>query len=197
MIIDDPETPDVDESQPGFSSLYIRKSFNVDSLGDVEGLALSIDYDDAFIAYLNGEEVARFASAPTDEIVPFDALSEAQREANGAQIFGIPEGIVRLGDNVIAIQGFNATLDSSDFSLIPELVTGVEIPRSARRCSPARSSLERSSSRGRTSARSGRVSRSSATAKSSPSDFLATRRATSTTPSRSFQASAPKVCRRD
>ncbi|NQT18427.1 MAG: hypothetical protein HQ592_01890, partial [Planctomycetes bacterium] len=45
---------------PGkYSAVYVRKLFNVDDAMKVAKLALMVSYDDAFIAYLNGEEVAR------------------------------------------------------------------------------------------------------------------------------------------
>ncbi len=41
------------------SSAYIRSNFTIDRLEDVDGASLRMRYDDGFIAYLNGEEIAR------------------------------------------------------------------------------------------------------------------------------------------
>jgi hypothetical protein len=41
------------------TSLYIVKQFDVESLDRILKVALNIDYDDAFVAYLNGIEIAR------------------------------------------------------------------------------------------------------------------------------------------
>ena len=43
----------------GTLSLFIRKTFQLNDLGNVESLILDVDYDDAFVAYVNGFEVGR------------------------------------------------------------------------------------------------------------------------------------------
>ena len=40
-------------------SVFFRKSFNIVSLGEILSLAIHADYDDGFVAYLNGSEFAR------------------------------------------------------------------------------------------------------------------------------------------
>ncbi len=42
-----------------YTSVYLRKAFRVDNPTRVTSLTLTVDYDDAFVAYLNGTEVAR------------------------------------------------------------------------------------------------------------------------------------------
>jgi len=42
-----------------YVSVYIRKEFSASSLPADEVITLEIDYDDGFIAYLNGREIAR------------------------------------------------------------------------------------------------------------------------------------------
>jgi len=131
--VDDPDTPDVDESSSGYLTVYVRKTLSVANLADVSGLALSIDYDDGFIAYFNGVEFAR-ATVPGDEIIAHDSAADGNHESGDAEIFGVPANLIAVGDNVIAIMGVNVGLTSSDFSLIPELVTGLEIPISGFAC---------------------------------------------------------------
>ena len=41
------------------SSLYIRREFQISDLNDLSSLVLHADYDDAFVAYLNGVEILR------------------------------------------------------------------------------------------------------------------------------------------
>jgi len=43
----------------GTTAVYIRYNFEIKDLSQIESLLLDIDYDDGFIAYLNGTEVAR------------------------------------------------------------------------------------------------------------------------------------------
>src|SRR5206468_1197121 len=42
-----------------YTTVYARKSFTVNDPADLLNLELDIDYDDGFVAYLNGQEVAR------------------------------------------------------------------------------------------------------------------------------------------
>lgn len=44
---------------PACISVYIRKKFNLVDTGAVNSAILNMDYDDAFVAYLNGVEIAR------------------------------------------------------------------------------------------------------------------------------------------
>jgi hypothetical protein len=43
----------------GTLSIYLRKNFNITNVDDIISLILDIDYDDAFVAYINGVEVTR------------------------------------------------------------------------------------------------------------------------------------------
>ncbi len=112
-------------------SVFIRKEFTITNLQNIEELVLSIDYDDGFVAYINGHEIARsnLGSAST---VPFNMLTgilarEATLYQGGfPENFVIPDPVSFLaeGVNVIAIQGHNSDPASSDFSLIPMLSIG-------------------------------------------------------------------------
>ena len=110
----------------GTLSLYLRKNFNISNIGDVISLILDIDYDDAFVAYINGIEIARanINGVPP----PFNASTNQDHEAqmyNG----GIPDrftisdfsSILVEGDNILAIQAHNVSSLSSDFTIIPFL----------------------------------------------------------------------------
>jgi outer membrane protein assembly factor BamB len=104
-----------------YSAVYIRKSFKVSGIDDIRQLGLMINYDDAFIAYLNGKEVVRAGvgrgSGPR-------ASSIKSHEAEGYGYFRIFEhsDLLREGVNVLAIEGHNDSLTSSDFTLDPFLV---------------------------------------------------------------------------
>ena len=45
--------------QAGYFSVYVRKTFNVTDPTAITRLTLAIDYDDGFVAYVNGVEVTR------------------------------------------------------------------------------------------------------------------------------------------
>ena len=41
------------------TSIFMRKEFTIDDPSEIQKMALSMDYDDGFVAYLNGTEIAR------------------------------------------------------------------------------------------------------------------------------------------
>ena len=111
-----------------FPSAYIRIPFNVagDTLPDLTFLNLKMRYDDGFVAYLNGVEVAR-ANAPSG--ATWNTLAnggQADGTALVFQDFDITQFMdqLQVGSNVLAIHGMNINLASSDFLIGAELVTG-------------------------------------------------------------------------
>jgi len=100
------------------ASAYTRSEFTVDNVDDVEGLALRVRYNDGFIAYLNGVEVAR-RNAPAG--AAFDASATAARAVNDSLStetidISASRGELLPGDNVLAIQVLN--VDANDSSLL-------------------------------------------------------------------------------
>ena len=97
---------------------YIRVPFTADAntLTDVNGLTLNVRYDDGFVAYLNGKEVARrnFTGTPV-----WNSHADAAREANVADIDESIDvtgflGSLKVGANILAIHGMNSSNTSSD-----------------------------------------------------------------------------------
>jgi len=120
------------------ASAFIRVPFDLGKVGAVDALTLRMKYDDGFIAYLNGLEVAR-RNAPAD--AGWNANATASHSDARAVVFediDIPTAlnVLRPGRNVLAIHGLNRTSSSSDFLILPELValssgdSRVEISRS-------------------------------------------------------------------
>jgi len=114
------------------TTVYIRIPFRVEDPISVDRLILRMKYEDGFVAYLNGFEVAR-ANAPEGQDVPWNAAATAIREDSDAvhsEEFDISACKDRLvaGDNLLAIQGLNIDLISSDLLALPEL-TAIHIER--------------------------------------------------------------------
>ena len=108
---------------PGYVSVYIRKAFSVPDPGSVVGLDLVIDYDDGFVAFLNGTEVARrgmTATAYNSVATSHEALAGGGGPVETISLDAYL-GLLLPGMNVIAIHGANQAVDSSDLSLIPSL----------------------------------------------------------------------------
>ncbi len=107
------------DMQGAYLTLYCRRDFTPGLAG---ALRLSIDYDDGFVAYMNGEEVARSASmgAAGDPVTRTTAADS--HEAGSAETFVLDTAPLRAGTNVLAIEVHNERLSSSDVSFVPELV---------------------------------------------------------------------------
>lgn len=116
----------------GTTTVYVRKTFNVTDVLAIKQLVLDIDYDDGFVAYLNGVEIAR--AGLTSNPVAWDDLStdhEAQvYQGQGFSTFMVNEtalqNVIQLGTNVLAIEVHNSSTTSSDLSLIPYLTLGFD-----------------------------------------------------------------------
>jgi hypothetical protein len=111
----------LNDMRNAYSSVFIRRRFTVSDPSAITYLMLEIDYDDGFVAYINGVEVARRGFGP-GQIIGYDALSTCH-EAGSPALIDISDKIAMLlpGANVLAIQGHNCSITSSDFSLAPAL----------------------------------------------------------------------------
>lgn len=104
-------------------SVFIRKKFNITNRDKIQDALLHVDYDDGFIAFLNGEEIAR-STMPEGNVL-FNQGSNGLHEALLYQ-GQAPEGFLiredRLnellvaGENTLAIQVHNDNIGSSDLS---------------------------------------------------------------------------------
>jgi len=113
------------------NSVYIRKTFYIADVNAVRAALLHVDYDDAFIAYLNGTEIAR-ANISGDHPPynqPADTYTEPKIRYGGKpEQFRIDslKNIITEGSNVLAIQVHNSSLESSDLTIIPFLTLGLQ-----------------------------------------------------------------------
>lgn len=110
------------DMQGQYLSLYARRDFDVLNPDRVAGLVLGVDYDDGFVAYLNGQEVWRrnVSGSPPGHTTPADG----EHEAGTLAYVDLDPSLLVPGTNVLAIQGHNASLASDDFTLIPVLYRG-------------------------------------------------------------------------
>ncbi|MBL9136732.1 MAG: lamin tail domain-containing protein [Verrucomicrobiales bacterium] len=92
-------------------SLYLRAAFEV-SREQAESnlpLLLRIDYDDGFVAYLNGREIARANLGPTGLFIPARHPAFNRRPGLSPTIHVLPfaSNVLHPGHNVLAIQVHN------------------------------------------------------------------------------------------
>ncbi len=119
---DNDDTTELD-MQGKFTTLYIRREFDLPKNANLNKLGLSISYDDAFILYLNGHEVLRQG---IDKGQGATANGFTLHEADGKFDYFPLKGIAKYlkpgQKNILAIEGHNANLKSSDFTLHPQLL---------------------------------------------------------------------------
>ena len=105
------------------SSAYMRMPFYVTDPADMDMLRLLLNYDDAFVAYINGQEVAR---ADFTGVPHWNSVADSDRPNIAALYSAVFEitvqpGILQTGKNILALQGMNATVASDRFLILPEL----------------------------------------------------------------------------
>ncbi len=116
------------------NSVYLRKSFNISDKNNISEMFLNIDYDDGFVAYLNGKEVARanlgvngeFISSNTSADVAIEARLYQNQKLETFFINGL-DSILVDGINILSIQVNNFGSSSSDLSAIPFLTIGLKV----------------------------------------------------------------------
>jgi len=106
-----------------YTSVAIRKRF-VLSAADLRApgrILLGVDYDDGFIAWINGTEAARAHCGQPGEEFAWNRTAPEPHEAGAEEVFQFDRGLLQEGKNVLAIAAFNYSIGSSDLSLIPRL----------------------------------------------------------------------------
>lgn len=117
----------------GSISLYQRIQFTVSNPSTISKLILNMDYDDGFIAYLNGVEIARSFMSGSGQPA-YDATASGLHEAVMYQ-GGYPDqfelsqsqtaSLLLSGTNVLCIQTHNESAGSSDFTSMAWLHAGM------------------------------------------------------------------------
>jgi hypothetical protein len=107
---------------PVCTSVYLRIKFNVTDTGTIASALLSMDYDDAFVAYINDVEIARVGISGEHP-----AYSQLGNDHEATMYRGgIPESFLidknklkmclLIGENVLSIQVHNSSSTSSDLT---------------------------------------------------------------------------------
>jgi acid phosphatase type 7 len=101
-------------------AIYLRREFNIEQADKVTELGLLIDYRDAFIAYINGREVARqnVGRSSGRNVQKLKA-----REESGISYVVLKDAhkVVKDGANILAIE-VHAAPDSLDLHIDPQLI---------------------------------------------------------------------------
>lgn len=119
----------LNDMQGNYSTLYLRKTFEVTDKDNIQSLTLHVLVDDGCIVWINGIEVARLHCSSGEK--PFNSFTNAGgHEASAYETVTLqtPYDYLLNGDNVIAIQGLQETLGSSDFSIDVSLTGELDTP---------------------------------------------------------------------
>jgi hypothetical protein len=102
-------------------ALFVRREFEVVQADRITELGLRIDYADAFVAYINGREVARVGVGRS---AGRNAQGIVARDESGRVYVDLrdPGTALKDGTNVLAIECHAAGDDVPDFRLDPELI---------------------------------------------------------------------------
>ncbi|HNO76814.1 MAG TPA: PKD domain-containing protein [Phycisphaerae bacterium] len=112
----------LDDMAGSYVTVYARRKFDIPEGASVSNLNLVIDYDDAFVAYLNGTEVVRRNIGAPGSPVNRGTEADSGREAGVAEEINLSvAGLLLNGTNTLAIEIHNFNIESSDLTLIPSL----------------------------------------------------------------------------
>ncbi|MCC7376805.1 MAG: CotH kinase family protein [Verrucomicrobiales bacterium] len=102
------------------ATTFFRTSFDVVATNGFSGLSLSLTYDDAAAVFLNGVEILRTDNLPAN--AAFNTYATAGSSDNAvASRSDIPAGLLRIGQNVLAVEIRQSDATSSDISFDLEL----------------------------------------------------------------------------
>ena len=128
----------LEDMSGGYAAVFCRAIFDLEDHGTsadlVESMTLRVRFDDGFVAYLNGREIGRAnmpGGSPTEQTFANATVSDAPHDcevgdpANGCAVITVPASGIRDGTNVLSFSVHNATLASSDLTLIPHLAVTI------------------------------------------------------------------------
>jgi len=118
-----------DTVAPGTASVFTRATFEIADPGSVDSLFLGVDYDDGFVAWLNGTEILGSDEMPGGPLTGTSAAG-LHESSNGllpnyTPIHDVSQyaGLIVPGTNVLAIGVWNRDTPavSTDLVLVPRL----------------------------------------------------------------------------
>ncbi len=114
----------------GTISIFLQKQFTIADTSKIDALVLSCDYDDGFVAYINGVEIARDnigGATPAWNALAINATDAAMTNVGGKpRSFIIPKSVWKnfiksastsTTPNLLSIQVHNASATSSDLNI--------------------------------------------------------------------------------
>lgn len=119
------------------NSIFMRQQFTIADTGKIPTALLLLDYDDAYVAYLNDVEISRSNIGVYGDHPAYNASAYDEHEATyyqNAQFSGaafvspqLIDSVLRQGTNVFSIQvhNFSAATGTPDLTALPYFLIGV------------------------------------------------------------------------
>ncbi len=95
------------------ATTYFRRTFSATDIAAISDMTLTVEYDDAYIVYLNGQRIA--GNLPVDPA--YDYYSGPAIEDTITSPITVPPSLLVSGTNVIAVEIHQAVGTSSDISM--------------------------------------------------------------------------------
>ncbi|MHC4950235.1 MAG: lamin tail domain-containing protein, partial [Planctomycetota bacterium] len=110
------------DMQNNYSSVYLRNTFTVDNVSEIDSLKLHVYVDDGCIIYINGTEVTRLYCSSGDKYYNSTTETTDHEAPYGSGVYdevflSKPYNYLVNGTNVIAVHALQHTLSSTDFSI--------------------------------------------------------------------------------
>ena len=114
---DEPFGTLLDDMRESYSALFLRRGFVLPTDLELTELEFAVDFDDGFVAWIDGLEVARRGVAPVE---PGASTFAAPSHESGVwELHDLGAWIDSLepGPHTLAVAAFNVSLSSSDFKI--------------------------------------------------------------------------------
>jgi cysteine-rich repeat protein len=117
-------------------SIYTRATFDIADVGAITSLHIGADYDDGYIAWINGVEVYRSSQMPAGAPA-WNAAATSHESSNGSSpnygtlvdVSAAALGAIHNGTNMLAVGVWNTGVSSSDLVLVPKLSANASVSR--------------------------------------------------------------------
>jgi hypothetical protein len=118
-------------------SVYTRTTFTIADISTVSAVSLGVDYDDGYVAWINGVEVFRSSQMPTSGNPDWNTAAASHESSNGTtpnysplqDISTVAILALQNGNNTLAIAAYNTSGSSSDLVLVPQLSINGDVTR--------------------------------------------------------------------
>ena len=110
-------------------SVYFRKTFQLTNVADLTSLQLGVWVDDGAVAFINGVEVGR-VNLPAGNLAYnccASGITAGEEVSMSITITNFAGLNLAVGQNVLAIHGFNANSTSTDFHVEASLTANLEL----------------------------------------------------------------------